>query len=345
MDSFVHARHIRTDAARGLDLSIVVPAYDEAGNLQRLHRELQKVLDELSLTWELIVCDDGSKDGTWEEIVRLHEADRRAKGLRLSRNFGHQNALLAGLVHARGRAVISMDADLQHPPRLVADLVNAWQSGAKIVHTVRRDDETTPWLKKLTSRAFYRLYSFLCGVDLEEGMADFRLLDRDVLDVLLRFPEQGVFLRGLVQWVGFPSAKVPFEVGQRFSGRPKYTFRKMLSFAWSGISSFSVIPLRLGVLVGLLTGGLALLELTYVVCVRLFTDSAVSGWASMIGVMSLLFAILFVLLGVIGEYIGRVLIEVKGRPRYLVMDEIGIAVPATALNTEHVVRELTHGST
>jgi dolichol-phosphate mannosyltransferase len=257
--------------------------------------------------------------------VSLCSDDPRVKGIRLSRNFGHQYALLAGLAHARGRAVVTMDADLQHPPGVIVQLVREWQAGAKIVHAVRVDDDATPRLKRLTSSMFYRLYSAMSGVQLEEGMADFRLLDREVVNALLRFPEQGIFLRGLVQWVGFPSAKVSFKVGQRFRGRSKYTLRKMLSLAWTGIADFSVIPLHLGFLLGFVTSGLALLALAYAVFVKLFTDAAVPGWASEVAIIAFLFGILFALVGVIGEYIARILVEVKHRPRYLIMERVGFA--------------------
>jgi dolichol-phosphate mannosyltransferase len=308
------------------ELSVVVPAFEEAANLAELHRQLAAILASLGLSWEIVVADDGSGDATWDEILRLHQIDPRVRGLRLSRNFGHQFALLAGLAHARGKAVISMDADLQHPPAMVRTLVQLWRCGHKVVQTVRRDDATVPIHKRWTSRLFYRLYSFLSGAEMRPGVADFRLLDREVVDVLLALPEAGLFLRGLIGWLGFPTAYVPYRVQPRFAGCSKYRWTKMLGLAWQGIASFSIVPLRLGILLGLVTGGLAILELGYVVAVAVLSDEAVPGWASAVGLTSLLFAMLFLMLGVIGEYIGRILIEVRGRPRFVVAEGVGLTL-------------------
>ncbi|MDD1651287.1 MAG: glycosyltransferase family 2 protein, partial [Methylococcaceae bacterium] len=234
-------------------LSIVIPAFNEAEGLSHLYQHLGSSLSETAVSWEVLFVDDGSKDKTWNEICRLCEADGRVRGLRLSRNFGHQSALLAGLAHARGDAVISMDADMQHPPELIPALVDAWQKGAKIVKTVRIDPEDLSWFKRVTSNGYYRLFSFLSGVEIKEGMADFRLMDRQVLDNLLQFKEEGLFLRGMVQWMGYPSVEIPFECGPRFAGTTKYSLRKMLRLAWHGVSSFSLVPLRVAIMTGLVS--------------------------------------------------------------------------------------------
>ena len=315
--------HAKQQAAP--DLSVVVPTYEEEDNLHQLHQELLKVLPALDLSWEVIFIDDGSKDASWEIVSALNAADPRFKGVRLSRNFGHQYALFAGICHARGRAVISMDADLQHPPEVIPALIDEWRKGSKIVNTVRLEQEDLSLFKRVTSRWYYRVFSLLGGVEIKAGMADFRLLDRIVVDSVLQLREGGLFLRGLIQWMGYPAAEVAFQPRARFGGRSKYTMMKMLKFAWAGISSFSIVPLRIGIFIGIATSFLAFVELFFVIYLKLFTDTLVPGWASVVGITSFLFGILFIMLGIIGEYIGRILWEVKSRPRFLVHERAGLA--------------------
>jgi len=307
-------------------LSVVVPAYNEEGNIAAFYEALSSVLSTLEMSWELIVVDDGSRDGTWSAVQQLNARDHRVRGVRLSRNFGHQHALFSGLSHATGDAVISMDADLQHPPNVVPALVNAWRQGSKVVHTVRIDDETLPLFKRMTSQLYYRVHSALGGIDIQTGMADFRLLDRQVLDELLQMSEEGLFLRGLVQWLGYPSARVVFQSHKRHSGSTKYTLRKMIKLGWSGITSFSLIPLRIGIFIGLITSVLAFGGICYAV-LGFFFWTVVPGWASVVFIVSFLFGVLFILLGLIGEYIGRILVEVRHRPRYLVNEVVGLGEP------------------
>jgi dolichol-phosphate mannosyltransferase len=310
----------KTDPA----LSIVIPAYQEEGNLERIYSELCDVLHSLDVTWEIIFSDDGSTDKTWPIIESLHQRDPRVKGIRLSKNFGHQYALFAGLAQAKGEAVISMDADLQHPPEVIPQLVAEWRKGSRIVFTIRLDQKNISFFKKTTSRLFYKLLSFLSGVNLQSGMADFRLMDRQVVKSILQLQEEGLFLRGLVQWVGYPSSSVTFQCRDRFRGISKYTLKKMVKFAWMGITSFSVVPLRIGILLGVLTSLIAFGELTYAVYAKLFTTTVVPGWASAVSILSFLFGVMFILVGLLGEYIGRILIEVRRRPRFLISHQVGI---------------------
>ena len=323
--------------AQGPTLSIVVPAYNEGGNLSQLCAELEKVLPSLGLSWEIIFVDDGSTDNTWKDIESLHSDDHRIHGIRLSRNFGHQNALIAGLSYARGDAVISMDADLQHPPDVIPLLVDEWRKGSKIVKSVRRDPENLSAFKRWTSRLYYRLFSYLSGVEIQSGMADFRLLDRQVLNELLQFKEEGLFLRGLIQWVGYPSSNVVFDCGTRFSGTTKYTLKKMLRFAWHGISSFSLVPLRIGILLGLFSSGVAFIGVFYAILSKLFDGHTVPGWASSLAIISFLFGVLFVFLAILAEYMGRILEEVRGRPRFIVSERLDTTAPTIMSTTGPVV--------
>jgi glycosyltransferase involved in cell wall biosynthesis len=303
-------------------ISIVVPAYNEEGNLGVLHRRILEVMTGAvgRDDWELVVVDDGSRDGTWRVINALGAADVRVRGIRLSRNFGHQSALMAGLAAARGQAVIMMDADLQHPPELIPQLVGKWQEGFQIVHAVRRDPPNLPWFKRATSRLYYRLFGFLSGVDIEPGAADFRLLDRQVLDEILRFEEEGLFLRGIVHWVGYETASVPFDCGERHAGSSKYSFAKMLRLGWHGVSAFSLVPLRIGIVIGLISSSIAFLGVCYAILGKWLDKEAIPGWASSVAISSFLFGVLFVFLAVLAEYVGRIAVEVRRRPRFLVRE-------------------------
>jgi dolichol-phosphate mannosyltransferase len=302
-------------------ISIVIPAYNEERNLEVLYASLRDVLNVAGETdWELVVVDDGSKDRTWDVVCALSAADVRVRGVRLSRNFGHQSALMAGLAAARGRAVVMMDSDLQHPPSLVPQLVSKWREGFQIVHAVRRDPSDVSWFKRTTSRFYYRLFAFMSGVAIEPGSADFRLLDRQVVDEVLKFEEEGLFLRGLVHWVGYSTASVPFECAERHAGTSKYGLRKMLTLGWHGVSSFSLVPLRIGIAIGLLSSTLAFLWTAYAIVGWWVDDAVVPGWASSVAISSFLFGVLFAFLAVLAEYVGRIVVEVRRRPRFLVRE-------------------------
>lgn len=305
-------------------LSVVVPAYCEEEGLAEMMRQLHEVLENCADRWEVIFVDDGSDDDTWSVIRQLHQQyGEHVNGLRLSRNFGHQNALFAGLEAARGDAVISMDADLQHPPELIPELLACWREGYDIVNTLRTYPPETSWLKRKSSDWYYRFFSFMSGVELKPGKADFRLMDAKVVRQLTQFQENGLFIRGLVEWVGFESTEIPYEARKRHAGTSKYGLRKMLRLAVAGMTSFSTVPLRMAIFLGFATAGLAFLELVYVVISKL-AGNTVPGWASAVGIISFLFGILFVLLGVLGEYLSKVLEQVQLRPRYIVDQQVGL---------------------
>jgi glycosyltransferase involved in cell wall biosynthesis len=307
-------------------VSVVVPAFNEAENIPLLYRLVSEVLQGcIPQQWELIFIDDGSRDATWSAISQLAAETSNVRGIRLSRNFGHQYALLAGMEMADGQAVIMMDCDLQHPVEMLPLLLQKWREGFMVVKTLRQDIDDIGWFKRWSSRTFYRLFSFLSGVDLRPGLADFRLLDRKALEEMLRFREEGLFLRGLTEWIGFPSCAIPYQPGKRLHGQSQYSLKKMVKLGWRGVSSFSIMPLRIGILIGLIGSLLSALSILYAFFGRFFGKGLVPGWASTLMVLSLLFFLLFIYLGVLGEYIGRMVIEVRRRPRFIVSETRGFA--------------------
>jgi glycosyltransferase involved in cell wall biosynthesis len=227
---------------------------------------------------------------------------------------------MAGLAAARGQAVIMMDADLQHPPEVLPQLIGKWQEGFQIVHTVRRDPPNLSWFKRVSSRLYYRAFAFLSGVEIESGAADFRLLDRQVLDEILQFEEEGLFLRGIVHWVGYATASVPFDCGERYAGASKYSLGKMLRLGWHGVTAFSLVPLRIGIVIGLISSTIAFLGVCYAILGKWLDKEAIPGWASSVAISSFLFGVLFVFLAVLAEYVGRIAVDVRRRPRFLVRE-------------------------
>ena len=302
-----------------MDVSVVVPLLNEEGNVSDLVVEVCNELEGADVLFELVLVDDGSCDRTWSEVTACANNFSSVVGIKLSRNFGHQNALLAGLSYAKGRAVISMDGDLQHPPKILPELIKLWRGGKKIVHTRRCNYEKLGFFKKNFSKWFYKIFSWLSGVSVEEGSSDYRLIDIQVLEEIKSFNDVNPFLRGAVKWVGFEedSATVDYSVETRVSGESSYTFRRMLKFANNAIVSFSVKPLLLGIWLGIVTSFLAFLELGYIVWIYI-AGVAVPGWASTVGIVALLFGILFILLGVIGLYLSRIHIALQDRPKFIV---------------------------
>ena len=299
------------------ELSVVAPMYNEEGNIAAFVVAVERVVASIGVPFEIILVDDGSSDGTWAQIVAQSKLHPALRGARLARNFGHQGALLAGLSEARGQAIVSMDGDLQHPPELIPELFARWREGYKVVTTERADAEDTSLFKRTTSRWFYGLFSRLTGVAMAPGNSDFRLMDATAVRALGQMNDVDLFIRGSVTWLGFRSITLPYRANKRFSGTTKYSLKKMLRFASGAILSFSLAPLKLGIWIGFLTSGLAVLELSYIL-IQYFRGRTITGWASMMGFMSLMFGILFVLLGIIGTYLGKIFELLKNRPRFLI---------------------------
>jgi dolichol-phosphate mannosyltransferase len=302
-------------------LSVVCPAFNEEEVLPRFHAELCAVLGPLQGEYEVEVLyvDDGSRDGTLEVLRRLAATDGRVRYLSFSRNFGHQAALTAGLEHARGDVVVSMDSDLQHPPALLPVLLEKWREGHDLVLTLRQDDPRLSPFKRLSSRAFYRLLRWLSDTEVRAAASDFRLMSRKALDALLQLHETHRFLRGMVNWLGFPTATVPFMPASRAGGVSKYTLRRMLTLALDGMLSFSKVPLRLALLLGAMLFLLGRGEGAWALGAALFTPAA-AGTSVVLSALFLVGGCVLGALGVLGEYVGRIYEQVKGRPHYLLKE-------------------------
>jgi len=301
-------------------ISVVIPAYNESGNISVIAGKIGEQLRDEG-TYEVIFVDDGSTDGTLRDIKSVMEVDKSVKYISLSRNFGHQKALKAGLDHARGDCVICMDADMQHPPHVLPKLLQYWKEGYDVVYTVRRDNESVSRFKKATSKWFYKLMNLLSDVEIPMGSADFRLIDKKVVDEIRQFRENWIFMRGLVSWLGFRQIGIEYTVEPRHSGASKYSLSKMIAFAVQGITSFSIMPLRLSIFMGLLFSMVSFTYGIYALYVKIFTGVALKGWTSIL--MSILFlgGIQLLSLGIMGEYIGKMFIETKGRPSYVIREK------------------------
>jgi dolichol-phosphate mannosyltransferase len=301
------------------EISIVIPTYCEEGNISELYNQLESELKKVEIhSFEIIYVNDGSHDNSLTKIKELTVHDNRVKFIHFSRNFGHQNALRAGLDFAQGAAVISMDADLQHPPELIATLIEHWRSGNKVVYTKRKDTSDLSFFKKLTSKMFYKLVNYLSETKLEEGTADFRLLDRSVVEALKNFNENNLFYRGIIPGLGFKQHGVEYIPNERFSGNTKYTFSKMVRFALTGITSSSAKPLYFSIYLGAFLALCSFFYALYAIYVSLFTTEAVAGWTSTIASILFIGGIQLMMLGIVGVYLGKLFSESKKRPNYII---------------------------
>ena len=301
-------------------VSIAIPVFNEAENIPLLFDHLTPVLDSLPFTFEILFVDDGSSDATYAKIKELQRRDRRVKAVSFSRNFGHQAALTAGLHYATGDAVITMDGDLQHPPSLIPTLLEKWIEGFRIVYTTREATADESFFKKITSRLFYRIINAFSDTPVQPFAADFRLLDRTVVDSLNTLKERDRFLRGLIGWMGFPSIGVPYQANERAAGTSKYSTRKMFKLAVDGILSFSATPLHLVTYLGLAVSCLSFLYGLYSIYAYFFTNLTIPGWTSLLVTVLFLGGVQLFSIGFLGEYLIRVYNEAKGRPPYIIQE-------------------------
>ena len=303
--------------------SIVVPVFNEQGNLPELTAQLVNVLENrLKISYEIIFIDDGSEDRSWEIIEGLKKENFNVRGIRFSRNFGHQYALKAGIDNADGDAVVTMDADLQHPPELIIDFYEKWKSGYKVVQGIRKDTKGAGLFKRFSSSLYYRLINFISDVKIITGSSDMRLIDRQVADEVIRMKEGHLCLRGIIPWLGFEESTVDYVAPDRYSGETKFTFRKMFRFAVDGIMSFSIKPLRLSILAGFVISLVAFAYIIFALVASLVYKMAIPGWTSILVSVLFLGGMQLISIGILGEYVGKIFIENKRRENYIIKERI-----------------------
>lgn len=311
-------------------LSVIVPCYNEEEVIMHTHERLASVLETIAPAFEIIYVDDGSRDRTAQLLQRLHMLDHHVRVVRLSRNFGHQIAASAGLDYARGDAVVLIDADLQDPPEVIGQMVEKWREGYHVVYGQRETRQGETRFKLWTARLFYRLINRLSEVAIPLDTGDFRLIDRAVVNALRQMRERHRLLRGMTSWIGFRQCALPYERAERLAGTSKYPLRKMLALAADGIVSFSAVPLKLVTLVGLGFSALSVIGIIYAIAQRLLTQNWVPGWTLIFIVLLMIGGLQFVFLGVLGEYVGRIYSEAKGRPLFFVVEALGFNQPLPA---------------
>ena len=299
-------------------IAIVIPAYNEVGNVEVMIQALHKVFETIPYSYEILFVDDGSKDETLQKIKDISVTDYKVFYIELSRNFGHQNALKAGVDTVIANAVITMDGDMQHPPELIPELIKKWEEGYDVVYTRREEDKNLSFLKKKTSSGFYKLMNKISEVEFEEGTADFRLLDEKVVKVFSNFNENELFIRGLISWLGFKQFAIDYKPSERFSGNSKYTIVKMMRFAIQGITSFSIRPLYFAIILGFLLSFLAFGFYIVYLIYSIYFGHVISGWASVICTIVFFGGLNLIVLGIVGLYVGKLFMQSKQRPNYLI---------------------------
>lgn len=300
--------------------SIIAPIYNEVDNLPVLYSRISEVMNGTEEAWELILVDDGSKDGSNEVIRKLASADERVRPVIFARNFGHQIAVTAGLDYSRGDAVIIIDADLQDPPEVIHDLIAKWREGYEVVYAVRKERKGETWFKKTTAALFYRMIYRITDVKIPLDTGDFRLIDRKVVNIMSKMRERHRFLRGIGAWVGFKQIGVEYNRAARFAGETKYPLKKMLKLALNAITGFSYFPLQVATYIGFISAGLSILAIPVVIVLRLISAPQLTGQATTLIMVLFLGGVQLISIGIIGEYIGRIYDEVKGRPLYIVAE-------------------------
>jgi glycosyltransferase involved in cell wall biosynthesis len=305
-------------------LSLVLPIHNEEEVIPELHLRLQALLVSLNVNTEVIFVDDGSRDRSLDLLRGLSTQEPRYRVVSFARNFGHQAAITAGLDYSRGEAVVVMDADLQDPPEVVSEMLAKWRLGFDVVYGVRRKREGETWFKLLTARLFYRVFAAMIPIDVPLDAGDFRLMSRPVVLTLNALRETHRFVRGMVAWVGFRQTRVFYDRPGRFAGQTKYPFRKMLRFAIDGITSFSVLPLRFSTYLGIVMSLMAMGVTTWAIVAKYLLKQTVTGWTAIVVTIAAFASVQFFMIGILGEYVGRIYEQVKGRPLYVVREEVNL---------------------
>lgn len=304
-------------------ISIVIPAHNEEGNVALVHQKIKEVFDGLSnYAFEIIFVNDGSRDNTQQKLEQLSQQYDEVKFIEFSRNFGHQPAVKAGMDYAEGNAVISMDGDLQHPPELIPEMIQKWEEGFDIVYTIRTYPKQISYFKRKTSDFFYKILSSLSDVNLTKGGgSDFRLMDANAVEVMRKFNEDDLFLRGLTSWMGFKQTGIDFTANERIAGESSYNIKKMVTFAFTGITAFSVKPLYIAAYLGFLFSAFSVVGYGFYVIYSFIAKTEISGWASLIMTIVFFGGLQLIMLGIMGIYLGKIFKQVKERPNYIIKNK------------------------